>query len=243
VHGDDAVEAGALSAPDQELLVVEALQVGLGQRCVDLNTLTLPGRVEAPVAPSATPPFAPFVPLVFEVWVSGERAVGGCVVPDPSVLDVGVLGGTVALIGTVLVPVGVVPVGTGGLVVVGAPVVVVPVAGGLPGVVVDGVVVDGVVVAGLPAAGSLFRLSGSITSEIGRGCRPASVVVGVGELLLDLLARSLAVFWGRCPEASPAGAGPAVPELLETAAGALADRAAWATGERDLVVTGAAFAT
>jgi hypothetical protein len=84
VHGDDAVEARALPAPDEELLVIEGLQVGLGQRRVDLYTLTLPRRVEAPVAPRATPPFEPErVPLVFEVWVSGERAVGGSVAGEP----------------------------------------------------------------------------------------------------------------------------------------------------------------
>jgi hypothetical protein len=43
VYGDDAVEARALPPPDEDLLVIEGLQVGLGQRCVDLYTLTLPG--------------------------------------------------------------------------------------------------------------------------------------------------------------------------------------------------------
>jgi hypothetical protein len=172
VHGDDAVEARALSAPDQELLVVEGVQVGLGQRCFDLYTLTLPGWVEAPVAPRATPPFEP-EPVPLEVCVSGVRAAGGGVVPEPSVLpvlDVGAFG-TVPVVGTVLVPVGDMPVGVVGLVVVGTPVVVVPVAGGVPGVVAVGVVVvDGVVVVVGLAAGSVFRLSGSTTSEIGRGC-------------------------------------------------------------------------
>jgi hypothetical protein len=223
VHGDDAVEARAPPAPDEELLVVEGLQVGLGQRCVDLYTLTLPGRVEAPVAPRATPPFEPeLVPLVFEVSVSGVRSDDGCVAPEPPVLAVGAFG-IVPAIGTVLVPVGAVPVGVVGVVVVGMPVVVVPVAGGVPGVVADGVVVvDGVVVlvVGLPA-GSLFMLSGSTTSEIGRGRRRMSVVVGVLVLVLVLPDNALAVIWGRCAGAvataaseSESGVEPEPPEAV-----------------------------
>jgi hypothetical protein len=236
-----------VSAPDNELLVVEDLQVGLGQRCVDLYTLTLPGRVDAPVAPRATPPFEPFVPLVFEVWVSGVRAVGGCVLPDPSVLPVlggGVLGGSVPLLGTVIVPVGVVPVGTVGLVVVGAPVGVVPVAGGLPGVVVDGVVAVGVVVVvGLPAAGSLFRLSGSITSEIGSGCRRVWAVVGVDEVLPELLDWALAVIWGRGAGAVAAAAGVSSEPADAAAAPAVVDPRIWAREERGLVEAGPALTT
>jgi hypothetical protein len=43
MHGDDAVEARPLPTPDEDLLMIEGLQVGFGQRCVDLYTLTLPG--------------------------------------------------------------------------------------------------------------------------------------------------------------------------------------------------------
>jgi hypothetical protein len=146
------------------------------------------------VAPRATPPFEPeLVPLVFEVCVSGERAVGAGAVTEPPVvpvLVVGGVGGTVLVLGTVLVPVGLVAVGAAGLVVVGAPVVVVPFAG----VVVDGVVVDGpVVVVGLPAAGSVFRLSGSTTSEIGSEGRCVRVRVDVLVLDVELLDRALAL--------------------------------------------------
>ena len=86
MDSDDAAETRALSTPYEELLVIEGLQVGLGQRCIDLYALTLPGRVEAPVAPRATPPFEPEVALVFEVCVSGVRADGDGVVPAPPVL-------------------------------------------------------------------------------------------------------------------------------------------------------------
>jgi hypothetical protein len=228
VHGDDAVEARALSTPDEELLVVEGLQVGLGQWCVDLYTLTLPERVEAPVAPRATPPFEPEpVPLAFEVCVSGVRAVGGCVVPDPSVLGVLEVGafGFAPVIGMVLVAVGAAPVGVVGLVAVGSPVVVVPVVGGVPGVVVAGVVVaDGVVGVGL-AAGSLFRLSGSTTSESDRGCRRVSVLAGV--LVRVLRERPLAVICGRRVGATAGAPCEAGSEPAETAgATAMADAAA-----------------
>jgi hypothetical protein len=249
VHGHDAVEARALSAPDKELLVIEGLRVGLGQRCVDLYTRTLLGRVEAPVAPRATAPLEPeFVPLVFEVWVSGERAVGADVVPDPPVVPVfaaGVFDGAAPVLGTVLVPVGVAGVGVVGLVVVGTPVVVV--AGGLPAVVVDvvvvGVVVDGVVVVvGLPAAGSLFRLSGSISSEIGSRRRRVSVVDRAGPL--ELSASAPAVI---CKRRSGAGVVAAETgcEAAETTAvaGGLGEPATWAAEERLVLAAGAALTT
>jgi len=245
VHGHDAVEARALSAPDKELLVIEGLRPVLGQRCVDLYTRTLLGRVEAPVAPRATAPLEPeLVPLVFEVWVSGERAVGADVVPDPPVVPLlagGVFGGAAPLLGTVLVPVGVAGVGVVGLVVVGTPVVV---AGGLPGVVVGVVVVVDrvVVVVGLPAAGSLFRLSGSISSEIGSGRRRVSVVERAGPL--ELSASAPAVI---CKRRSGAGVVAAETgcEAAETAAvaGGLGEPATWATEERLVAAAGAALTT
>jgi hypothetical protein len=240
VHGDDAIETRALPAPDQELLVIEGLQVGLGQRRVDLYTLTLPARVDEPVAPRATAPLG-LVPLVGEVLVSGESAVGG-VAPEPPVLpvlDVGSLGGTTPAIGTVPVPVVVVPVGVVGLGVVGAPVVGTPVAVGLPGVVVDGVVV--VVVVGL-AAGSLLRLSGSTTSEIGRGCGRLSVLRLVVAPVLELLGTECAVIWGAGAGAVVAGAG-AGPDSTEAAAAAAVEPTAWASGDRCLLEAGAALTT
>jgi hypothetical protein len=242
VHGDDAIEARALPAPDHELLVIEGLQIGLGQRRVDLYTLTLPARVDEPVAPSATAPLDPVL-LVFEVLVSGESAVGG-VTPEPSVLPV-LLGGTTPAIGTVPVPVGVVSVGVVGLGVVGAPVTGAPVAVGMPGVVVVGVVVGVVVVVGLPAAGSLFRLSGSTTSEIGRGCGRLSVIrlVRVRVPVLELLGTAPAVIWGGGAGAVATGAG-AGSESTETAAAvAAAEPTTWASGDRRLLEAGAAFAT
>lgn len=222
--------------------MIEGLQIGLGQRCVDLYTLTLPARVDEPVAPRATAPLDP-VPLVVEVLVSGDSAVG-CVAPEPPVLpvlDVGSLGGTTPAIGTVPVPVVVVPVGVAGLGVVGAPVVGTPVAVGLPGVVVDGVVV--VVVPGL-AAGSLLRLSGSTTSEIGRGCGRLSVLPLVAPLVLELLGTECAVIWGAGAVAVVvvvgAGAGP---DSTEAAAAAAVEPTAWASTDRGLLEAGAAFST
>jgi hypothetical protein len=146
--------------------------------------------VEDPVALSATaPPEREPVPLVFEVWVSGARPVDGW--PLPVVFVVGVVGaGVVAVVvGTVPVlpvdggaPVPVVGVAVVGAVldVVGTVLVVVGTVPVLPGVVVDGGLVPAVE---LPAAG-LFRLSGSITSEMGSGCRGAAVV---GRLLVRVL--------------------------------------------------------
>jgi hypothetical protein len=192
------------------------------------------------VAPRATAPLEPeFVPLVFEVWVSGERAVGADVVPELPVVPVlagGVFGGAAPLLGTVLVPVGVAGVGVVGLVVVGTPVVVV--AGGLPGVVVDGVVV----VVGLPAAGSVFRLSGSISSEIGSKRRRVSVVDRA--VPLELSARAPAVI---CKRRSGAGVVAAETgcEAAEAAAvaGGLGEPATWATEERLVAAAGAALTT
>jgi hypothetical protein len=246
VHGDDAAEARALSAPDQELLVIEGVQVGLGQRWVDLYTLTLPRRIEAPVAPSATPPVE-LEPVPLEVCVSGVRAAGGGVVPEPPVLPVLDVGsfGTVPVVGTVLVPVGAMPVGFVGLVVVGTPVVVVPVAGGVPGVVAVGVVlVDGVVVVVGLAAGSVFKLSGSTSSEIGRGCCRVSVVVGVLVLVLELFDRPLAVIWG-WPAGVAVVAATGVESGLSEAVGvaALADMVTWAGAEAGLVGAAAACTT
>jgi hypothetical protein len=246
VHGDDAIEARALPAPDHELLVIEGLQIGLGQRRVDLYTLTLPARVDEPVAPSATAPFDPVL-LVFEVLVSGESAVGG-VTPEPSVLPV-LLGGTTPAIGAVPVPVGVVSVGVVGLGVVGAPVTGAAVAVGLPGVVVVGVVVGVVVVVGLPAAGSLFRLSGSTTSEIGRGCGRLSVIrlvlvrVRVRVPVLELLGTAPAVIWGGGAGAVATGAGAGSESTEAAAAVAAAEPTTWASGDRRLLEAGAAFAT
>jgi hypothetical protein len=238
MHGDDAIEARALPAPDQELLVIEGLQVGLGQRCVDLYTLTLPGRVDEPVAPRATAPLDP-VPLVVEVFVSGESAVG-CGALEPPVLPVpgvGSLGGTTPGIGTVPVPVVVVPVGVVGLGVVGAPVVGIPVDVGLPGVVVDGVVV--VVVPGL-AAGSLLRLSGSTTSEIGRGCGRLSALRLVAPPVLELLGTECAVIWGAGAGAVVAGAGAGL-DATEAAAAAAVEPTVGASTDRPLLEAGAAL--
>jgi hypothetical protein len=239
VHGDDAIQARALPTPDQELLVIEGLQIRLGQRRVDLYTLTLLGRVDEPVAPRATAPFDP-VPLVVEVLVSGESAVGG-VAPEPvlPVLEVGSLGGTTPAIGTVPVPVVVVPVGVVGLGVVGAPVVGTPVAVGLPGVVVDGVVV--VVVPGL-AAGSLLRLSGSTTSEIGRGAGRLSVLRLAAPPVLELLETECAVVWGAGAGGVVAGAGTGSDSAEATAAAAV-EPTAWASTDRRLLEAGAALTT
>jgi hypothetical protein len=239
VHGDDAVEARALPAADQELLVIEGLQIGLGQRRVDLYTLTPPARVDEPVAPSATAPLEP-VPLVVEVLVSGESAVG-CGAPEPSVLpvlEVGSLGGATPEIGTVPVPVVVLPVGVVGLGVVGVPVVGTPVAVGLPGVVVDGVVV--VVVVGL-AAGSLLRLSGSTTSEIGRGCGRLPVLRPAAPPVLELLGTECPVTWGDGAGAGVAGVGAGLGST--EAAAAAVEPIAWASTDRWWLEAGAALTT
>lgn len=230
--------------------MIEGLQIRLGQRRVDLYTLTLPARVDEPVAPRATAPLDPVV-LVFEVLVSGERAVGG-VAPEPALLPVlpVLLGGITPAIGTVPVPVVVVPAGVVGLGVVGTPLVGAPVAVGLPGAVVVGVVVGVVVVVELPAAGSVFRLSGSITSEIGRGCGrlslvgPVPALVLVLVLVLEPLGTEPAVIWGGGAAGAVAADTGAGSESTEaTAAVAAADPTTWASGDRRLLEAGAARAT
>jgi hypothetical protein len=207
--------------------------------------------VEEPVALSATaPPEAESVPLVFEVWVSGVRPVDGW--PLPVVLVVGV----VVVVGEVPVVVGtvpVLPVGAGApvpvvgvLPIVGVEVVgTVPVVVGrvpvLPGVVVEGGLVPAV---GLPARG-LFRLSGSITSEMGSGCRGAAVV---GWLLVPVLPEIVAPASrgrrGAAVDVAVVVAGGSMSGACEVvAAGALAVGRTWDSGDRGVARAGAALTT
>jgi hypothetical protein len=250
VHGDDRVQARPRPAANHQFLVIEGLEVGLGQRCDDLYTLTVDRRVEEPVEPRATLP-AERCGLVFDVCVRGVRPFGGIgwpVVelgaPVVPVVDVPAPGDvTVPAPGVVTVPPGPAVVDVPVVevpVVVGTVVVVVPVVVGVVVVPVGVVVVVVPVVAGPLSAGVL---SGSISSEIGRGCRAGPPVPGAAVLEPPRTSAVAITFDGLCGVAD-AGVCAGAPGVVDSPAGDAADTPViCAAGAADAVRTGAVLTT
>lgn len=172
MHGNDAVQAGAPSAPDEQLLVVEPLEVGLGQLPVVVYTATVPDRMGDPVAPLAAPPPEPAltdppVAVAFVGTVPPPAVVPLPVPLAPVVPEVPVvplvagdpeLPGIGWVTGGVVVGVGDVPIGRVG---VPAGVVGLPSVGGVEGWLPT--------VGSVAVSGGSLMLSGSISSDSGSG--------------------------------------------------------------------------